>query len=99
MRYCPIKRTVKENPYANPLPRLQPGRWISSGHVLDYEYWPDRDRFLELDQLIIQVDQAERQERILWLTRPWTPAGPGTVGARLAQDFSESSAQIAGASW
>ena len=92
---------MKENPYANPLPRLQPGRWISTGRVLDYEHWPERDRFRELDRLIIQVAEAERlreQERILWLTRPWTPAGPGTVGARLAQDFSESSAQIAGAS-
>jgi hypothetical protein len=31
---------------------LQAGQWISSGRYLDYERWPDRDHFIELDWLI-----------------------------------------------
>ena len=50
----------------NPLPVLAAGRWISTGRVLNYERWDERDRFIELDHLIIQVAEGERlrnQER------------------------------------
>jgi hypothetical protein len=34
------------------LPRLDPGPWISSGRILNYEGWEARDRFVELDRRI-----------------------------------------------
>ena len=34
------------------LRRLKPGPTVSLGRYLDYERFPDRDRFVQLDQLI-----------------------------------------------
>ena len=38
--------------WREPLERLPPGRWISSGGYFNYEAWPDRARFIELDRAI-----------------------------------------------
>jgi hypothetical protein len=38
--------------WREPLNRLPPGPWVSSGGYLNYEAWPDRARFLELDRAI-----------------------------------------------
>jgi hypothetical protein len=37
---------------ASELPICPPGPWISAGGRPDYEDWPDRERFVELDRMI-----------------------------------------------
>jgi hypothetical protein len=39
---------------------LEPGRWISTGRVFNYENWPERNRFKELDRLITARNDAPR---------------------------------------
>jgi hypothetical protein len=43
------------------LPELQPGPWRSSGKIFDYELWDERDRFVELDQLILNPQSRQRR--------------------------------------
>lgn len=53
--------------------KLAPGPWISLGGFLDYEHWPDRDRFKELDEEIslgpTQLHALRRRRRVLELRR------------------------------
>ncbi len=46
-----------------PLPLLNPGPWISTGRVLNYEFWEERERFKELDRLIAAATKQERENR------------------------------------
>ena len=41
------------------LPELPPSRWRSLGKRLDYTYWADRDRFLELDAAIVASKEQQ----------------------------------------
>ena len=46
---------------ASCLPELPPSRWRSLGKHLDYTYWADRDRFVELDARIMANKELELQ--------------------------------------
>ena len=41
------------------LPELPPSRWRSLGKRMDYAYWPDRDRFVELDAAIMASKEQQ----------------------------------------
>lgn len=60
-----------------PLPKLPPGPWISRGRVLDYERWPERERFKELDKAL---SLGARDYRILAMYR--TGLFSHDIGAR-----------------
>ncbi len=52
----PVKRDpsgVKLVPISHP--------WRSLGGFLDYEHWPDRDRFMELDAAISLLDDDDQE--------------------------------------
>lgn len=57
------KPTAAEPVYLHPMPILPPGPYRSLGRVLDYTYWDDRDRFLELDALIKQYESREEARK------------------------------------
>ena len=52
------------------LKELKPGPWRSLGRVLDYSTWAERQRFLELDYAIAQINSlrsgSERETEYEW---------------------------------
>ena len=56
-----------ENVVAEPiLPELPPTLWRSAGRRFNYATWPDRDRFVELDEAIVarQTHEKTNPERV-----------------------------------
>jgi hypothetical protein len=56
-----IANTAAEPP--STLVRLPHLPWRSLGGYLNYEEWPERERFLELDQALTVLGAQQREER------------------------------------